>query len=187
MQARDETYRCLDFSSTKRFVSQFSVQAYINYSGGNIREVVLGKFNERLALSNVVHQCPQLSILKAHGFCIAKGVLLKEIRIAQNLTTLSINVWFNMNAFHSILEGCSSLHTFECEEIFPDPLEKVFTNLRCLKISASMDMSSPPAIPGKQFVSNITQPPLWQSLIPACTKVMCYRNILQNVFQCWKR
>ena len=186
MQARDETYRCLDFSTTKRFVSRFSVQAYINYSGGNVREVVLGKFSDRSALSNVIHQCPKLSILRAQDFCITTDVLLKEIRIAQNLTMLSINIWINMNSFQSILEGCSSLHTFECEAIFPKPLDKVFTNLQCLKITESEDRSSPPAIPGKEFVSDITQPPLWQTLIPACTKVMCYRNILQNVFRCWK-
>ena len=190
MQARDETYRCLDFSTTKRLVSQFSLEAYINYFGENVREVVLGKFSDRLAFSKVIHHCPKLSILRAAEFFITTDVLLEDIRIAQNLTMLSTNLWLNMIYFQSILEGCSSLHTFECEAIFPhpldNPLEKVFTNLRCLKISVSESGSIPPAIPGKEFVSDITQPPLWQTLIPACTNVMCYRNILPNVFRCWK-
>ena len=186
MQARDETYRCLDFSTTKRFVPGFSLQAYIKYSGGNVREVVLGKFSNMWALSKVIHHCPKLSILRADLFSITTDVLLEDIRIAQNLTKLFINAWLNMNSLQSILEGCSSLHTFECEAIFPKPLDKVFTNLRCLKISVSEYGSIPPAIPGKKFVSDIPQPPLWQTLNPACTKVMCYRNILQNVFQCWK-
>ena len=186
MQARDEMYRCLDFSTTKRFVSRFSLEAYINYSGGNVREVVSGKFSHRLALSKVIRQCPKLSILRAQDFSITTDVLLEEIRIAQNLTMLSINLWLNMNSFQSILESCSSLHTFECEAIVRHPLDKVFTNLRCLKILVSEYGSIPPSFPGEAFVIDITQPPLWQTLIPACTKVMCYRNILQNVFRCWK-
>ena len=76
MQARDEMYRCLDFSTTKRYVSQFSVQADINYFRENIREVVLGKFNNRSALLNVVNQCFQLSIVTAQGYGIAKDILL---------------------------------------------------------------------------------------------------------------
>ena len=186
MQARDETYRCLDFSTTNRFVPAFSLQAYIKYSGGNVREVVLGKFSDGWALSKVIHCCPNLSILRADVFSTTADVLLEDICTAQNLTKLSINIWFNMNSLQSILEGCSSLHTFECEAIFPKPVDKVFTNLRCLKISVSEYGSIPPAIPGKKFVSDTTQPPLWQTLNLACTKVMCYRNILQNVFRCWK-
>ena len=186
MQARDETYRCLDFSTTKIFVSRFSLQAYINYSGGNVREVVLGKFSDRSAFSKVIHHCPKLSILRATEFSIPTDMLLEEIHIAQNLTTLSTNLWLNMYSFQSILEGCPSLHTFECEAIFPYPLDTVFTNVRCLKISVSENGTIPGATPGKEFVSDITLPPLWLTLIPACTKVMCYSNILQNVFRCWK-
>ena len=75
MQARDDTYHCLDFSTTKRFVSRFSVQAYINSSRKNVREVLLGKFNGRSGLSNIVNQCPQLSLLTAQGYGIPKDVL----------------------------------------------------------------------------------------------------------------
>ena len=146
--------------------------------------MVLGKFSDRSALSKVIHQCPKLSILMAQNFRITQDVLLKEIRIAQNLTILSINLWLDMNTFHSILEGCSSLHTFECEAIFPDPMDKVFTNLRCLKVSVSEVGSIPHVLPWHTFVSDTTQPPLWQSLFSAYTNVMFYRNILQNVFRC---
>ena len=121
-----------------------------------------------------------------------KMVKFWAIRISFNSTSFvmrkfwAINIWINMNSFQSILEGCSSLHTFECEAIFPKPLDKVFTNLRCLKVSVSEVGSIPHVLPWHTFVSDTTQPPLWQSLFSAYTNVMFYRNILQNVFRCWK-
>lgn len=153
IQAWHETYTCLDFSTTTQFVSKFSLQACINYAKGKTREVILSEFSDRSALSAVIRQCPQLSVLRIRNFRGDSAVFSKEVRIAQNLTTISIGRQFTMDNFHEILEGCASLHTLECEAIYPCPSGKSFINMRCLKISRPEDVPFLLIFPGEQFVS----------------------------------
>ena len=144
IQARPDTYKQLDFSTTQRYVSKFSLNAYINRSAGNVQEAVLGKYNDKSALFTIVNKCPRLSILKTHNNFISSNTIWDVICIAKNLTELSTDCDLYLTDFHAILKECASLHTLECGafyESFAHPTEapaKPFTNLRCLKVSSPL-------------------------------------------------
>ena len=140
IQARNKTFKCLDFSMTERYVSRFSLQAYINRSAGNVHAAKIGKFNHLSALSTIIDKCPQLSLLRTRNISFDNDVFPKEVMMAQNLTELSTDHHLHIDHLHEILAGCTSLHTLECgallsaESRLAELQAKTFPSLRFLKI-----------------------------------------------------
>ena len=138
IHANRKMYTCLDFSDVYRAVSTSTLRAYLSRSGGNVREAILHESNDKSALSTIVRQCPELSILRTRDFRIASTVFSKETCIARNLAVLITDLRFSMNSFREILVGCVSLRRFGCEWVIWSSPTKAFTaNLRCLEISQS--------------------------------------------------
>lgn len=139
IQASHNAYICLDFSAVQRAFPVSSFQAYVNRSGGNVREVVFSGFGDDLVLPTLVHRCSQLSILTIHHPSISPNALLKVAQALPNLTVLITDHGFSMGEFCGMLKSCASLRKFGCKGITPSvPIEAFTANLRRLKICESV-------------------------------------------------
>ena len=158
-------YTCLDFLVAKRAIPESSLQAYSrrSASGGGVQEAVLSRFTDDSTLSALVHQCQQLSTLRIYRSGITPDALSKEVRVAQNLTSLIADLQFSVDSFCEILEGCASLRAFECRGIIcAEPIKPFTANLRRLKVREGCN--APPVPLDRLLVSRRTLhlPLLWR-------------------------